>query len=66
MDFANEYDIDMVTVLPCFVFGPFITPFRPSSVGLGMALFTIKYHALNFIMRMCLFYEVSWSLLIAQ
>ncbi|KAM7518225.1 hypothetical protein LguiB_017187 [Lonicera macranthoides] len=38
--FAEENGIDLVTVQPSFVFGPFITPSMPLSIDISIALIT--------------------------
>jgi anthocyanidin reductase len=38
--FAEENDIDLITVIPSLTTGPSLTPDIPSSVGLAMSLIT--------------------------
>lgn len=38
--FAEENDIDLITVIPSLTTGPSITPDIPSSVGLATSLIT--------------------------
>jgi nucleoside-diphosphate-sugar epimerase len=38
--FAEENNIDLITVIPTLMAGPSLTPDIPSSIGLAMALIT--------------------------
>ncbi|OAY50698.1 bifunctional dihydroflavonol 4-reductase/flavanone 4-reductase [Manihot esculenta] len=39
-EFAKENDLDLITIHPSVVVGPFLTPSKPFSIDLGMALIT--------------------------
>ncbi|PSR99661.1 Dihydroflavonol 4-reductase [Actinidia chinensis var. chinensis] len=39
-EFAKENDLDLVTIQPSIVLGPFITPSRPTSIEISIALIT--------------------------
>lgn len=47
-EFAKEHGLDLVTIHPSVVIGPFITPSRPLSVDISLSLITSKY---NFLLR---------------
>lgn len=47
LEFAAEYGMDVVTVLPSSVVGPFLVPHLPSSFSTSMALILGTYHDLG-------------------
>ncbi|XP_047963191.1 vestitone reductase-like [Salvia hispanica] len=39
LEFAEKHGMDLVTVVPCWIHGPFVCPFLPGSVWSSLALF---------------------------
>ena len=43
-EFAKENGLDLVTIQPSLVLGPFITPLMPASIKISLALITSTHN----------------------
>ncbi|KAM1436654.1 hypothetical protein ACFX2I_044441 [Malus domestica] len=51
LEFSEKYGLDVVTVIPCFIAGPFICPKLPSSVQSTLAMVFGKLEELRFLIN---------------
>lgn len=49
LEFAEEHGLDLVTVIPSFIVGPFICPKFPGSVHTAMSMILGKFQNLNLV-----------------